>query len=231
MKRMVLPELLDELPPEDAGARRSRRDLQRLNGWMGHAGIMARALRENRPEGQAQRVVELGAGDGRFLLSVARRLNGAWAGTQAILVDRLRVADGEVGGRFERAGWRARVELAEAGEWLRRAERVPAQTVISNLFFHQFPAEPLAELLRLAAKSANLVVAVEPRRAWLPGVCGRLLWVIGCNGVTRHDARISIRAGFAGRELTELWPERAGWRLTERPAGLFSHLFIARRKE
>lgn len=231
MNRIVLPELLDELPPEAADARRSRRDLQRLNVWMGHAGIMARALRENRPGGQAQRVVELGAGDGHFLLSVAQRLNGAWAGTQAILVDRLRVADGAVGGQFERAGWRARVELAEAGEWLRRAEAETGQTVISNLFFHQFPAEPLAELLRLAAKSADLVVAVEPRRTWLPSLCGRLLWVIGCNRVTRHDARISIRAGFAGGELTALWPERERWRLTERPAGLFSHLFIARRKE
>ena len=45
MNRIVLPELLDELPPEAADARRSRRDLQRLNVWMGHAGIMARALR------------------------------------------------------------------------------------------------------------------------------------------------------------------------------------------
>jgi hypothetical protein len=231
VNRIVLPELLDELPPADAGARRSRRDLRRLNVLMGHARIMARALREHRPGAQSQRVVELGAGDGHFLLSVARRLDGAWAGTQAILVDRLRVAHGEVGGQFERAGWRARVEQAEAGEWLRRAERMKGQTVISNLFFHQFRAEPLAELLRLAAKSADLVVAVEPRRAWLPGLCGRLLWVIGCNGVTRHDARISIRAGFAGQELTALWPERAGWELTERPAGLFSHLFIARRKE
>ena len=34
MKRVVEPELLDQLPPEDPGAMGSRRDLQRLNAWM-----------------------------------------------------------------------------------------------------------------------------------------------------------------------------------------------------
>jgi hypothetical protein len=47
--------------------------------------------------------------------------------------------------------------------------------------------------------------------------------------VTRHDAVVSIRAGFAGREICELWPDRKSWDLTEQNAGLFSHLFIARR--
>jgi hypothetical protein len=57
------------------------------------------------------------------------------------------------------------------------------------------------------------------------------LWAIGCGPVTRHDARLSIQAGFAGNELSELWPEKQGWRLSEQPAGWFSHLFIARRED
>jgi hypothetical protein len=52
--------------------------------------------------------------------------------------------------------------------------------------------------------------------------------LIGCNAVTRHDAAASVRAGFAGRELSALWPARPGWRLREGRAGLFSHLFVAR---
>jgi hypothetical protein len=56
-----------------------------------------------------------------------------------------------------------------------------------------------------------------------------LLWAIGCNGVTQYDARVSVRAGFAGNELSALWPASGDWRLTERPAGLFSHLFVAQR--
>jgi hypothetical protein len=47
--------------------------------------------------------------------------------------------------------------------------------------------------------------------------------------VTRHDAAISVRAGFRDRELSELWPDQAGWRLSEAPAPPFGHLFVARR--
>jgi len=59
----------------------------------------------------------------------------------------------------------------------------------------------------------------------------RLLRLIGCNRVTRHDAPISVRAGFTGQELSQLWPAGQGWLLEERPAGWFSHLFIAQRRE
>jgi hypothetical protein len=55
-----------------------------------------------------------------------------------------------------------------------------------------------------------------------------MLGAIGCNDVTRHDAVASVRAGFRDGQLSALWP--AGpWKLTERGAGLFSHLFVARR--
>jgi hypothetical protein len=57
-----------------------------------------------------------------------------------------------------------------------------------------------------------------------------MLWVVGCNDVTRHDAVVSVRAGFAGKELSPLWPEAPDWELAEHAAGSFSHLFIARRK-
>jgi hypothetical protein len=57
------------------------------------------------------------------------------------------------------------------------------------------------------------------------------MWLIGCGPVTRHDGRISVRAGFAGSELSTLWPDKQNWELVERRVGLFSHLFIARRKD
>jgi hypothetical protein len=58
-----------------------------------------------------------------------------------------------------------------------------------------------------------------------------LLGFIGCNDVSRHDAKISVRAGFAENDLSALWPADEGWRLMERPAGLFSHCFMAQRIE
>src|SRR5665213_1902303 len=231
MERIVLPELLDVLPPRDQSALRSRRDLRRLTAWMRHPRVMARVLQKNLPDKAARRIVELGAGDGHFLLSVARRLRGKWPGASATLVDRLDVLDPQIGGQLKRLGWDVHAEIAEAAEWLRQPSSAAATAVIGNLFFHQFQTEPLAELLRLAARSARLVVALEPRRSWLPEIFGHLLWAIGCGPVTRHDGRISVRAGFAGRELSALWPDKKNWELIERPVGLFSHLFIARRKD
>lgn len=231
MERIVLPELLDALPPQDRSALRSRRDLRRLNAWMRHPRIMAGLLQKYLLERDAHQIVELGAGDGHFLLSVARRLQGQWPGAQATLVDRLDVLDPQTREQFNRLGWHVHAEIAEASEWLRRAPPPAAAAVISNLFLHQLQTEQLAELLRLAARSSRVVIALEPRRSWLPRLCGRLLWVIGCGPVTCHDGPISIRAGFAGSELSALWRDKKNWELVERSVDPFSHLFIARRKD
>jgi hypothetical protein len=53
--------------------------------------------------------------------------------------------------------------------------------------------------------------------------------LIGCNAVTRHDAAASIRAGFAGGELSALWPGAETWRIDERKCGFSSHCFMASR--
>ena len=121
-------------------------------------------------------------------------------------------------------------ENADAADWLRRQPPGSADVIVSNLFFHQFGTHPLVELLQLAAHTARTVIALEPHRAWLPKFCGHWLWAIGCGPVTRHDAHVSIRAGFRGQEISAFWPDKKNWELTERSAGLFSHLFIARRK-
>jgi hypothetical protein len=228
--RLVEPELLDELPPQDPRALRSRRDLRLLNFSMGHPWLMARALSDQLRVTNPPRIVELGAGDGHFLLNVSRRLRRKWPKGEAILVDRLDSFDPRIRERFNRLGWSVRTEIKTASEWLQQSRPGTADAIISNLFLHQFQNEELVGMLRLAAASTGLLIAVEPRRARLTRLSGRLLWCIGCSPVTRHDADISIRAGFYGPELSALWPDRENWVLTERSAGLFSHLFIARRK-
>jgi hypothetical protein len=230
MERIVLPELLDVLPPRDESALRSRRDIRRLNSLMGHPRLMARALENSLRDRASKRIVELGAGDGHFLLGVAERMHGPQLAVEATLVDRLDVLDPQMRERFNAVGWRIGAEIAEAMEWLRQAAPDSTGVIISNLFFHQFGADELAEMLRLASRSAHTVIALEPRRGWLPDFLGRFLWVVGCGPITRNDGRISIRAGFAGRELSALWPDTKNWKLTEGPVGLFTHQFLAQRK-
>lgn len=229
--RVVEPELLDELPPLDPRALRSRRDLRLLNFGMGHLGIMAAALSKHLRASAPPRIVELGAGDGRFLLGVARRLRRKWPVAGATLVDRLDSFEPGLRERFNRLGWSVCTEIKTASQWLQESRPAMADAIICNLFLHQFRAEELADMLRLAAQHTRLLIALEPRRSLRSRLGGKLLWMIGCGPVTRHDADISIRAGFDGNDLTEIWPDKNSWALTERPAGFFSHLFIAQRKD
>jgi hypothetical protein len=97
------------------------------------------------------------------------------------------------------------------------------------LFLHHFDREQLARLLLKAASRAQMFVALEPRRSAWCLAFSRLVGFIGCNSVTQHDAPASVRAGFAGCELSSLWPPNEGWHLSEGAAGPFSHRFVAQR--
>src|SRR5712692_7747172 len=74
MDRIVEPEWLDGLPVDDPRALRSRQDLRRVNVLMGHARILSRLLRRAGAERRLDCLVDLGAGDGTFLLELVKRL-------------------------------------------------------------------------------------------------------------------------------------------------------------
>ena len=82
--RALTPELLDTLAADDPRAIRSRRDLVLINGIMRQQAIMARALSECPCP---RSIADLGGGDGRFALGVARRLAKVWPGVQVLIVD------------------------------------------------------------------------------------------------------------------------------------------------
>jgi len=227
MKRIVEPELLDELPPGDPLAVRSRRDLCRVNAWMRNHVIMAGALQNHLNGGTMEQITELGAGDGNFLLGVARKISAQRPNVKATLLDRQKIAAAQTLAAFTSLGWRAEAVTADVFNWPKTGD--PAEVVIANLFLHHFKDAQLVELFRSIAGRVRLFVAIEPHRAFWSLFCSRLIWAIGCNAVTRHDGTVSVRAGFSGNELSALWPDKKNWQLTEQRAGLFSHLFIAQR--
>ena len=227
MTRTLQPELLDTLPADNPEAKHSRADLRRVNAWMGHRRILLRALKGARLT-SVHRIVELGAGDGTLALALAAELNTRWPQVELTLVDQQRlVASGTVE-KFHRLGWKPRVVQADVFDWL-AAGAEPADILFANLFLHHFDEAGLCRFLREAAARCSCFVALEPRRHFAARLGCELLWMIGCNRVTRHDARISVRAGFRGQELSSLWPNTANWQVREQPAGLFSHLFVATR--
>ena len=227
MTRILQPELLDTLPAENPEATRSRADLRRVNAWMGHRRILIRAL-QTAPLTNVRRIVELGAGDGTLALGLATELNTRWPQVDLTLVDQQKLIATETTEKFRRLGWKPRVVQADVFDWL-AAEAEPADIIFANLFLHHFDEAGLHRLLRETAARCSCFIALEPRRHGVARLGCELLWLIGCNHVTRHDARLSVRAGFHGQELSQLWPNTDGWSVHEQPAGLFSHLFVARR--
>ncbi len=225
-RRVVVAERLDHLSPDDPAAIASRRDLLRINRLSAQPAIAARALRRHarRPP---RRILEIGAGDGRSSVLLARRLAAGWPGVTLVLLDRQAIVDPGVRRELDAVGWRAEPAVADVFDWLKAPTGGPFDAVIANLFLHHFE-DRLPELLAGAARLAPLFMATEPRRDAVTLASSRLVALIGANAVTRHDAPASVRAGFAGRELTALWPP-AGWRTEERRAGPFTHLFVASR--
>jgi hypothetical protein len=224
MRRTIQPEILDDLSPDDPRAIQSRRDLRKINTFMGHLGMVVRAL--GGLPSPPRLLVELGAGDGTFLLKIARRL-GPQVRMRAILVDRRPSLSAATHAGFAALGWQIEVCESDVFEWLCRPHAETADVTVANLFLHHFREGELANLLNLAARQTRCFVACEPRRSRTALAGVSLLRVIGCNDVTLHDGDISVRAGFRDRELSALWPPDQGWHLTERQRGLFTHAFIA----
>ena len=222
MNRRLESELLDHLPADDPAAIASRRDLARINLAMRAPAIVAKALsRFSCP----RLLVDLGGGDGRFLLRVARQLP-EWRGVTAVIADRQAIVRDDTKAGFAPLEWQC--ELRQGDIFATLAEMPPGTLIMANLFLHHLDEAGLSRLFELAAARAMGLVACEPRRNRLSLLGSHMVAALGANSVTRHDAVASVRAGFAGRELSDLWPQGRDWYLSEMAALPFSHLFTAR---
>jgi hypothetical protein len=228
LARVIEPEWLDELPAADPRAIRSRRDLRRVNRWMLQASIMARTMRSACGTRKPRTVLELGAGDGSFMLSVARRLAPDWPDVTLLLLDQQNIVSKATRDAFRALGWDAESISADVLAYLQEPHAARADLVTANLFLHHFRDDQIAALFAQTASIGAAFAACEPWRAHSALGASHMLWVIGCNDVSRHDAVVSVRAGFRDSELSQLWPSSTGWELHEGAALPFTHCFAAR---
>ncbi len=196
--RVVVPEILDHLPHEDPAARRSRRDLRRINFLMGNERWILRTVRRF-PAAAGRGIVEIGAGDG-FLTS---RLAGVYPHATVAALDlapRPATLDPRV--------------LWLRGDLFKSPPPAPGGIVIANLFLHHFEQAALAELGRWL-EGAAVMVFNEPDRRRLPQILSAVMDPVH-NHVTRHDMRVSISAGFRQGELPALLGlDFPSWRIAE----------------
>lgn len=187
--RVVRPEILDTLPPDDPAAVANRKDLRFLNGFMGNWGWIGRRLREG--EGEPSGILEAGAGEGDL---------GAFLLRKGFVRESSHYTGLDLWARP--TGW------PDAWGWsqtdLLEFRPPPGMGVfISNLLLHQFEDEDLQGLGRRLARIPRWIIC-EPLRV-RRSIWGLfLLRPFGLHPVSWHDGRVSVRAGFRGNELVRL---------------------------
>lgn len=211
------PEILDHLPPDHPDAVASRRDLRLINAFMSnHRWLLARLSGWLRP---GARVVELGAGDGTLARKLRARLPAGLDFRYTAVDFAPRPPDWPEDPRFE---WRR--------EDIFGSDALPmADGIIACLVLHHFNDAALARLgERLAG--ARFFLAREPARRslWMR----YLLYPCRLNRVTKHDMKVSMEAGFLGRELADaLGLRQPDWQISSRETMFNAHQFEAVRRE
>src|SRR5436305_5353942 len=110
--RLLEPEWLDEMPPQDPRAVRSRADLRRVNWVMGNARLLSKHLTAG------VRIADLGSGDGSVMLRVARSLRRP--GVELTLVDRAPVVSDATLAAFAALGWKVTIAARDALDFIAR---------------------------------------------------------------------------------------------------------------
>ena len=194
-QRDLKSELLDELDPEDPDAKRSRRDLRRINLFMGNMRwIREEILKVLIQTNTKLNVIEIGSGDGQFLESLKNIKGLNLKGVD--LQPKPKSVSSEI-------------------EWIQKdvlkISNLPQNNsdptaVICNLILHHFNDDQLSKLGKLISKSNHIIIN-EPSRRLIPLLMGYLAFPL-LGKVTRHDMIISIRAGFRDRELVKFFPSK-----------------------
>lgn len=185
MFRTISPEILDQLSPDDPIARRCRRDLRWINFFMGNNRWLKRRLREL-PAGAT--IVELGAGDG----AVAKTAVGSTTFSNWIACDLAPQPE----------AWPSSWQWRQ-GDLFTTLPDLNGAVAIGILILHHFSDLQLQSLGGLLAKYDRLLFS-EPLRRPRVLVLSRLAELMWIHEVTRHDMRVSIKAGFVGTELPVL---------------------------
>ena len=188
-KRLIKPELLDHLPPEEA--RLNLADLVRINRHFGGHSVLRKTVAGIAGANERFTLLDIGAASG----DTARLIQEIFPKASITSLDYNAVNLG----------------TAPHPKLLADAFRLPFlpasfDFVVSSLFLHHFEDPQVIELLRnfyQIARRGLLVCDLERHMApylFLPAT--KLLF--GWQRITVHDGVISVRASFRARELAKL---------------------------
>ena len=191
MNRIVEHEILDDLDPADPDAVRSRRDLRLINFLMSGQAWIVRQICGLQ---DVQRIVELGAGDGKLCQQIKSRLPHC----EVVAVDRMAKPN------------HVRADITWETSCVLEYDGFDAETVVvANLFIHHLEDREL-RVLAARLKQVRALIFAEPHRNNSALCLGRCLFPF-VNHVTRHDMITSIKAGFTRGEIAEAFDSNLRW--------------------
>jgi len=185
LERVIIPEILDSLDPADSRAIRSRRDLRRIDLFLGNSRWVLRQLKKQTPV--PARIAEIGAGEGDLCRKISSTLPSSVI-TGLDLITRP-------------ANLPANIQWI-SGDFFQTLRQTDADTCIGSLILHHF-SKPALRDLGVALQSFRQLVFCEPLRSRVPLFLSQLSAAF-MGEVTRHDMPASIRAGFCQGELPAL---------------------------
>ena len=199
------PELLDEGAGSLAEVRRSLRDIERINTWLGGAKPVCdatwRLLRQH--EIQTATILDVGTGSADILRRLAQAAPRAGLDLNLIGLDlsqrHLHVARETIGGAENIAlvgGDAFRLPLADAS----------VDLVLASLFLHHFRPAQIEALLAEFSRVASVGWIINDLvRAYIPLWFFRLTRpVFARSYLTRHDGEASIRRGYTPTEMARI---------------------------
>ena len=192
--RIILPELLDDAPPEEA--RKSLQDLVRINRWFGGYSTLRKIFGEFVQRSDSFSVLDVGAASGDMGAILRRIYPRAFVTSLDYRTDHLAAAaDPRVIADAFRLPFRER----------------SFDFVFSSLFLHHFSDERVVELLSSFRSAARVAVtAIDLDRGPLAyHFVPATNWLFRWHPLTLNDAPISVAASFKKEELVGL-ANRAG---------------------
>jgi hypothetical protein len=174
------------------------------------------------------RVVEIGSGEGALACKIFKKWGEVPNGSCIDFVDKAACLSNQVKHDLEELGWSVTQFEEDIFRWGEESSDT-YDLCFASLFLHHFEETELMLLFQYLSQKVKRFFCVEPRRDrfGLLGAAG--LRLLRCDPVTLHDANVSVRAGFYGKELSSIWSQchSSKWLLEERRAGMFSHFFSA----
>jgi hypothetical protein len=196
MRRVTVPELLDDDLGTPAEIAQSLRDLQRINDWFGGTRTTTTLLRRIAERGgcHSLSLLEVGAGNGRVPIAARRRLARRGVKLRVTLLDRV-VSHLPQNGVAAVAAHATQLPFCDGS----------FDVVACNLLAHHFDVETLerfaGEALRVARVAVIINDLIRSRLhlalcyAGLPLFLSRITW---------HDAPASVRQAYTLEEMRNI---------------------------